>query len=248
MQLKRLIYFLLINILVSAITTLIVLTIWDRSHRTESAVTTTSAPLIVIPTATQGDVVQVETADTPIISMQAYQVSSGETLGEIAFAYDITLEELLELNGLTDPDSIGAGATIFVPVSDQSGSANEGEIAASEGDGSSDGPILPASGGQVELVAVIGAGDLISERVQLRGLGDVTLSLAGWHLQDDDGNVYIFPKITLFGSGAVDVYSTTGVDTVVALYWNSGEAVWETGETVTLLDEVGNIQATYTVP
>ena len=184
MQLKRLIYFLLINILVSATTTWVVLTIWDRSHWNESAVSTTSAPLLVIPTVTQGDVVQVEEIDTPIISMQAYQVSAGETLGEIAFAYDITLEELLELNGLTDPDSIGAGAPIFVPVSSQSGSENEDEIAASGGDGNSDGSISPVSGDQVELVAVIGAGDLVSERVQLRGLGDVTLSLAGWRLQE----------------------------------------------------------------
>lgn len=248
MQLKRLVYFLLINILVSAITTLVVLTIWDRSHRTESSLPVTSAPLVMIPTATQSNIAQVETSDAPTIALQAYQVSPGETLGEIAFTFDITIEELLELNGLTDPDSIGTGTTIFVPVRDQSVSEGEGEIAAPEGDGNADAPISPASGDQVDIVAVIGAGDLTSERVQIRGRGDVTLSLTRWRLQDDDGNVYVFPQITLFGSGAVNVYSSAGVDTVVALYWNSGEAVWETGETVTLLDDAGKVQATYSVP
>jgi hypothetical protein len=103
-------------------------------------------------------------------------------------------------------------------------------------------------GNQVDIVAVIGAGDLSSERVQLKGLGDVSLSLTGWRLQDEDGNVYTFPQITLFGNGAIDVYSSTGVDTVVALYWNSGEPIWETGETVTLLDGAGTVQAIYLVP
>jgi LysM repeat protein len=227
MQWKRIFYFLLINIIVSAITTLVVLNIWDRSHQSEVVVTDSSLSQVVIPTLTQGVVDQVEIVETPRVELEAYQVSTGETLGEIALAYDITLDELLELNGLSDPDEIGAGATIFVPVRGQ-----------------------PVSGGnpQVEIVAVIGAGDLDSERVQIRGIGDVELTLTGWRLQDETGYVYVFPQITLFGSGAVDIYSTTGVDTVVALYWNSGVSIWETGETVTLLDDTGNLQATYMVP
>ena len=236
MQVKRLIYFILINVLVSAITTLVVLTIWDRSHQADRIVGDTSSPQVVIPTATQNVVEPVEVIETPRIELQAYQVSAGETLGEIAFAYDITLEELLALNGLTDPDSIGAGATIFVPISVQSTPNGEAQETGSEG------------GNQVDIVAVIGAGDLNSERVQLKGLGDVSLSLTGWRLQDEDGNVYTFPQITLFGNGAIDVYSSTGVDTVVALHWNSGEPIWETGETVTLLDDASNVQAIYLVP
>jgi LysM repeat protein len=246
MQLKRLIYFLIINILVSAITTLVVLTIWDRSHLTGSSLPVTSAPLVMIPTETQGNAPQVEVSDTPTVSLQAYQVSAGETLGEIALDFDMTIDQLLKLNGLTDPDSIGTGTTIFVPAQDQSES--EGELAGSEIDGNTEGSSPPVRDDQVEIVAVFGAQDLTSERVQIRGRGDTTLSLTGWHLLDDDGNVYVFPQITLFGSGAVDVYSTAGVDTVVALYWNSGEAVWETGETVTLTDDAGKIQATYIVP
>jgi LysM repeat protein len=248
MQFKRLVYFLLINILVSTITTLIVLTIWDRSHQTGSSLPVISGPLVMIPTETQANIPQVEVSDTPTVSLQAYQVSAGETLGEIALDFDMTVDQLLDLNGLTDPDSIGTGTTIFVPVQDPSESEGEGELAGSEIDGNTEESNPPVSNDQVEIVAVFGAQDLTSERVQIRGRGDMTLSLTGWRLLDDDGNVYIFPQITLFGSGAVDVYSTAGVDTVVALYWNSGKAVWETGETVTLTDDAGKIQATYIVP
>jgi hypothetical protein len=38
------------------------------------------------------------------------------------------------------------------------------------------------------------------------------------------------------------------VDDVVALYWGLAEPAWEIGEIVTLVDDLGNIQATYTVP
>ena len=105
MKLKSLVYFLLINIFVSVFTTLVVLTIWDRSHRTETPEVGNSNPDFVIPSATQ-----VAPTSAPTTSLQAYQVAAGETLGEIALAYDISVEELLALNGFTDPDSIGTGA------------------------------------------------------------------------------------------------------------------------------------------
>jgi LysM repeat protein len=243
MQWKRLVFFLLINIILSVLTTLIVLTIWDRSHRTEIPGSVDSSLAFVIPTATQ----EIPTAE-PTIALQAYQISSGETLGEIALAFDITVDELLTLNGLDDPDSIGAGATIFVPVEKQVGSEESQIGSLPQDQGNPDGGAPPTSARQVEIVAVIGAGDLASERVQIRGLGEGSLSLTGWRLQDEDDHIYAFPQLTLFGNGAVNVYSTAGVDTVVALYWNSGEAVWESGETVTLFNENGLIQATYTVP
>jgi LysM repeat protein len=243
MQWKRLVFFLLINIILSALTTLIVLTIWDRSHRTEIPGSADSTLAFVIPTVTQ----DIPTAE-PTIALQAYQVSSGETLGEIALAFDITVEELLALNGLDDPDSIGAGATIFVPVEKQADSEGSQIGPLPQEQSNPDGATPPTSTQQVEIVAVIGAGDLASERVQIRGLGEGTLSLTGWRLQDKDDHIYTFPQLTLFGNGAVNIYSTAGVDTVVALYWNSSEAVWESGETVALFNDNGLIQATYTVP
>jgi hypothetical protein len=97
-------------------------------------------------------------------------------------------------------------------------------------------------------VGVFGAGDLVTERVQIRGLGESTLSLTGWRLLDENGNEFIFPQLTLFGDGAIDIYTGAGRDTVVSLFWQLGEPVWNQGETVTLADQDGSIQATFSLP
>ncbi|MDH5507065.1 MAG: lamin tail domain-containing protein [Anaerolineae bacterium] len=102
--------------------------------------------------------------------------------------------------------------------------------------------------GQLEIASIVGAGDLESERVLIRHVGNIELDLTGWRLRDEQGNEFAFPRLTMFPGGAVRVYTKVGTVTVVELYWNLAEPVWETGETATLLDPAGNPQATYTVP
>jgi len=218
---------------------LMVLMIWDSAHKTvlddfEPAATLSG---FILPTST------IVPVPEPTAALQSYQISTGETLSDVALLFDVSVAELLEINGLTDPDSIGSGTVIFVPVD----AAEEvGSNSVSEGPVNSQGVSSP--GGQVEIMAVVGPGDLGSERVQLRGTGEGSLDLAGWRLRDEDNNEYNFPKITLFPNGAVNIYTAAGVDTVVALYWGASKAVWSSGEAVTLLDANGNIQATYQVP
>jgi LysM repeat protein len=242
MQLKRFIYFLLINVFVSIITTLIVLMVWDRAHQTESLISEPVAdlPELVFPTQTP------KAIPDPTPALQTYQVSTGETLSEIALAFDVSVDQLLEINGFDNPDAIGTGTVIFVPRDDASSTNGESE-AISEEQMSLDEIILPDNV-KVEIAVIVGAGDLASERVQLRGIGEGSLSLAGWKLRDEDQNEYSFPAITLFEDGAVNVFSSVGVDTVVALYWGLSSAVWESGEIATLIDNLGSVQAIYQVP
>ncbi|MEK6221228.1 MAG: lamin tail domain-containing protein [Chloroflexota bacterium] len=101
---------------------------------------------------------------------------------------------------------------------------------------------------QLEINSVIGAGDLQNEGVQIRHIGDKELSLAGWMIRDENETTYIFPGLTMFSGGAVTVYTKFGVNTVVELYWGLEITVWEVGETVTLLDPDGNVQATFKIP
>jgi hypothetical protein len=96
--------------------------------------------------------------------------------------------------------------------------------------------------------SVIGAGDLASERVFLTRTGFGELDLTGWQLRDQNGNVFTFPQLVLFESGAVNVWTTTGTPTVVDLYWGLGSAVWSSGETVVLVDNLGKERAKYAVP
>jgi hypothetical protein len=100
----------------------------------------------------------------------------------------------------------------------------------------------------MRIVTVIGAGDLDSEHVVLERTGSGPLALAGWQLVGPDRNTYTFPRLTLFESSAVNVYTRLGQDTVVDLYWGLGVPAWQSGDTVTLADAQGVEQASFTIP
>jgi hypothetical protein len=107
-----------------------------------------------------------------------------------------------------------------------------------------DGPVI-------EIAAVIGATDPEQEYVLLKRVGDGDVSLAGWQLKDEDGNVYTFPsspELILYKDGAVQVYTRVGNDTPTEVYWNRIEPVWRPGEWVTLVDNQGKVQASAQAP
>jgi len=100
----------------------------------------------------------------------------------------------------------------------------------------------------VEIVNVIGAEIFDAEMVSVRYSGEGELDLAGWYLEDEDKNVFVFPRLILFAEGAVRVHTMSGQDTVVDLYWGLRESVWESGEVASLMDPQGIERATYEVP
>lgn len=108
----------------------------------------------------------------------------------------------------------------------------------------------------IEIVSVVGAGDLNLEVVTLKRVGEGILHVTGWQLQGDGGgsgrsSTYVFPAqpaLALYKDGAVQVYSRLGADTVTELYWNRSEPAWRPGETIRLLDAEGNERAVYQIP
>jgi hypothetical protein len=103
----------------------------------------------------------------------------------------------------------------------------------------------------IELVSVVGAGDLQQEVVLLRRIGEGNLRMVGWKLVGEHNSTYTFPEepeLTLYKDGAVQVYSGTGTDTVTEVYWNRTEAAWRSGELLRLLDPQGNERATFKIP
>ena len=100
----------------------------------------------------------------------------------------------------------------------------------------------------VEIRTIVGAGDLEIEYVQIVNTGEGSADLTGWELADDDGQVFTFQTILLNSSGDIKVLSQKGMDTVIELYWQSDEPIWEPGETAQLLDETGTIISTYSIP
>ncbi|MBN1305885.1 MAG: lamin tail domain-containing protein [Anaerolineales bacterium] len=102
--------------------------------------------------------------------------------------------------------------------------------------------------GTIEIVSVVGVGTLNAEVVVIRYTGDEELGLAGWRLQDENGNKFDFPQLVLYKNGAVQLHTASGTNTVVDLYWGLRNPVWESGEVARLYDNNGDLRAVYTIP
>lgn len=284
-QVKRLFYIILINILVSAATVFLVLNYWEKRDSSLAAPGAEAlTPVVLVITATSPDIPATEAVSIPIAAAQdnppkpsepapqitptnapeviQYQVREGDTLGSISVQFDVSVETIMALNEISDPNTVYLGQILLIPT---------GELEAEEAapDTATEAPPTatpsetpppttiptpttgtPSGGGQVavEIVSVISPGDFENERVRISRSGEGELSLANWSLTDDDGNNYIFPQLFLYTGGAVDVHTKAGLNTVVDLYWGLAAPVWEPGEQAILRDEQGEVRATYRVP
>ncbi len=245
---KRAIIFLLINIIISASTTLAILFVWDLTHPEYTAISNAARNLNNPPPGTVGvteNPNKKATTATPV--MDEYVVREGDTLGEIAEKYKVSIDTLLKVNGLKDANSISVGMAIYIPLTPQV-FPTETAVVTRTPIGAT--PTL-APGAQppgVVINSVIGVGDIISERVFITRTGSGPLIMNGWKLVDSDGNTFVFPDLVLFEGGAVNIWTTSGTSTVVDLYWGLNNAVWSSGEKVTILNEQGKEAATYTIP
>lgn len=103
----------------------------------------------------------------------------------------------------------------------------------------------------IQIISVVGAGDVTAEVVLLKRTGEGNLRMAGWKLQGEHANTYTFPnqpELILFKGGAVQVFSKAGTDAATEVYWNRDKPAWRTGELVRLLDPQGGERATYRIP
>ncbi|MCX7938553.1 MAG: lamin tail domain-containing protein, partial [Thermoflexales bacterium] len=82
------------------------------------------------------------------------------------------------------------------------------------------------------------------ERVVLVNEG-TPVDLQGWQLVSPRGQVYTFSNVVLLSF--LNVNTTRGTDTPTDLFWNLDEAVWRSGDTVTL-KRGEEIIATFVVP
>lgn len=249
MQWKRLAYYLLINVAVSAITMLVVLSLWERSHQTAVEDVTPVAQLPTpLPTSPP---VSPTLPPSPTPDYLIHRVESGETLGQIATAYDLTIEDLLEINTLEDPNRLEIGQVIYIPpesgIEIDQAVVEETQVVATEVSATND-QIAIEAGAEIEIIAIVGVGDLASERVELGDLKGEKHDLEGWYLEDEDGNRYVFPQATLYENGKIRVNTKSGTNSAINLYWGLDEPVWESGEFATLYDPQGNSQAAYQVP
>jgi LysM repeat protein len=222
-QFTRLTLFLLLNLVVSACTTLTVLYLWDQLHTTDQGSLLPPLARILRPeptsTATPTPQDTPTPAPTPTPAFNFHTVVSGETFDSIATEYNISVSELLAANGFSENQILGIGETLRVPIR------------------------------VVEIESIVGAGDLESERVVIRSVVDNELSLAGWQLETQAGLAYAFPQVSIYTKGgAVNVYTRAGSNTVSELFWGLDQPVWKSGEMATLRDPAGEVRATYLIP
>ncbi len=267
MSLRRMIPFLLINILVSAITVVLV---WSALQRRGAVIA--EPPSVAIPTPTLPAIVSnnANNANTVIVEQPAvesaaeptlipptleptrptgpvvYVVQPGDSMGAISVQYDISIEEILSANGLDDPNTIFAGQELTIP----SGEEEAVDSADPENPPTPTAiPTLQVGTSLFEITAVNNAGDVATEQVVIANIGTEAVDLSNWSISDDLGDTYTFPYLLLFGGGAaVTLNSTTGLDAGLTFYWDRDTPAWESGNVLILRNPEGEISAEFTVP
>ena len=164
-----------------------------------------------------------------------YIVQAGDSLSNIATRYGISLQQLVEINGLNDPNYVFSGQRLVIPADE--------EIAAGITVAAS-----PTEVGNPKITALENAGNLDQEAVLIVNESDAPVDLAGWRLERADGPAYTFDSLPLFAGSSVRVYSTSGDDNSIARYWGESEALWPSGTEARLVDESGSVVQSYTVP
>lgn len=236
---RQYIPFLILNVVVSALTVVLVLALWNPGVKVDPPTPTpTLAAEVVAASAVPTSTATTRPSPTP----HTYTVQPGDTMAAIALDLGVSMEALMAANGLSDPDTLSAGQVLQVPSieSEQGLPATPIPTArprATQGSGEA-----PA----VEIRGVDSPGDLEREAVRLLNTGGVA-DMDGWTLEDGRGNSYTFPSFTLH-NGAVSVHTASGNDTVIDLYWDQPEAVWLPGTTITLRNANGDVQSTFNVP
>jgi LysM repeat protein len=225
-------------------------------------ITPTSSPPIDVSAATATQAVAA-VVSTP--GQVVHVVQSGDTISGLAFQYDVPEESIVAANQLENPNILQVGMELIIPLGGlpqetatftpaptatdtpipfEPPSADMTATAAAEL-GATVTPLptaLPSTGElQIEISEVLGAGQVDQERVVITNVGAGLADMQGWLLSDVGGNVYTFPNFRLWGGGNVTVHTRIGQDgnPPANFYWGKLEAIWSTGETVTLKDANG---------
>jgi LysM repeat protein len=256
MRTKQWALFIGLNVIVSVLTTLGVLALRGGGERV-IVVTATPSPLPLdqVPTAIPADQGAAPVASPSPSSAAGYTVQPGDTLSGIAFVLDVSLEDLLSANNLTEDSVINPGQVLIVPQGEQPTLAVSTPSPTPTTSTPSTPTRLPTATPtppgpvQVRVQELLSPGELEREGVVLINRGR-TVNLEGWTLGPAGGDlVYVFPRLTLAQGVPVTLYTIVGSDSPQSLHWGAEEAQWgESGVNIELRDAEGDLIATYTVP
>lgn len=264
MNWRRIAIFLGLNVLVSAATTLIVLSTWDAGRAASRPVPTLmptvagaalpagTASSPTAPTATPA----APPTETP--GQRTYVVQPGDTLSSIARSFNVAVEDLRTANNLVNTDLLSIGQPLIIP-SPGSVPATAAALAVATSTATPVRPrpvstatltvtLISSGDAFVTIKEIINPGVLTDEAVVIANLGD-RVNLAGWSIADGEGNKFTFPDLTLLANAEVKVHTTNGVNTATDLYWGQTTTRWGARGTVAYLrDPQSKLIGTYRVP
>lgn len=181
-----------------------------------------------------------------------YAVQSGDTIIAIAQQYGVFPGDVLTVNNMTEDDAsnLQIGQVLIIPV-EGCAALNTPTVVPSP----TNTPFaltlvaptvtLPptAVNAQVVIADVLDWGNVNTEAVEIRNMGEV-VNLQGWTLSNERGDVFRFPEFRMQQGSLVRIYSRQGQNTPAALYWGRETPAWREGDTVSLADAAGQVQAT----
>ncbi len=253
---RRLLFYLVLNVIVSVTSVLVTLWFWNRGTSRQIAEV---APTVVAIAPVEDNVVTVPPTLTPVAGAQdqnaqgqpVHEIASGETLGQIAASYEVAVADIVAANNMnSENDILNVGQKLLIPVA----TAVPEQVASLA---------LPTSAvvelatlpppnldANVTIQSIVDLGIPSTEAVEIVAPSDDAspIPMGGWKIIGSNGREFTFPEYTLYASGKVKIYSGAGLNTATDLYWNQTSAIWSSGDSLNLVDPDGNTRATYTVP
>jgi LysM repeat protein len=248
---RRWAIFIVVNIVVSALTTLLVLNLWDTNRQVPRAAVPTAVPTLNPTAQTQVAATVSAPTKTPTpANVQKYTVQSGDTLSEIARKFDVSIDDIKALNSLPNPDILSEGQQLLIPGSPLTPTPTRVPIPTST---RAPLPVITGTASTalgeyfVTIREIKAPGSLTNEQVILTNLSG-QVNMAGWTMTDGEGNQFTFPSLTLLSRGEVIVHTGKGTNTPTDLYWGQTAPIWASGKVAYLRDPAGKLIATYQVP
>ena len=248
---RRWAIFIAVNIVVSALTTLLVLNLWDANRSVPRAVLPTAVPTLNAPAQTQVAATVSAPTKTPTpANLTKYTVQFGDTLSEIGRKFDVSVADIVALNKLNNADILSEGQQLLIPGSPLTPTPTRVPIPTST---RAPLPVITGTASTalgdyfVTIREIKAPGSLANEQVTLTNLSG-QVNMAGWTMTDGEGNQFTFPSLSLLSKGEVTVHTGRGANTPTDLYWGQTESRWASGKVAYLRDPSGKLIATYQVP
>jgi len=204
----------------------------NTSDNNNDAQTTSNGGIVSQPSEPEEDVSQTVSSNNSS-GGEVYIIQPGDSLSGVASKFGITINQLLNINNLDNPDFVFVGQRLILP----SGTIPQNALQPSAANNQPS----PVINGSMEVAAVNDVGAIDAETVLVVNESDAAFNLQGWTLGREGGPFYTFGNLPVFPGGSVRVHTRAGNDTSIDLYWGQPSSVWAAGGTVRLTDVQGEL-------